>query len=807
MSWWGRPFSVSMGVVVSAVPPMIIVGTLEISSTPFRSVTNKPPFEEHSHCILSSIRRHGESIRSAASRAPFSALQSAWNVIVFSLKGNAMAKHGTPLKSLFNTILKFHYLLPVSAIVLILILGAALYNVTVETGYMREQLSDDFNQQQLILARQAALRIDKELNDISAEVRRLSETLTDAPPTVALHRFMRSTLDYTRDEGLKEVGLVSGEGQVVESVRTTNFPLLEHHKIPDGCLLDDASEILLGPLQVRGEHAGETVVVGLMCSPMRGDRFEGQILYGVVDVKHLLRTATEAIRSGKTGYAWVIDEQEIFLYHPDRDFIGKNAFTVRAQRGPYISFNEINRIMKEQMLTGEEGSGSYVSGWHRGVQGEITKLIAYSPVRSPVLPETRLWSVAVSAPTSEVAAMVDKVRTRHLLTEIAIIAVMFGFAFLVAAYQRRATRSLKRQVSVQEEFISSVVQNSVDAIIFIDNENRVQMWNKGAEMIFGYTAEEMLGSRFRRLIPPGVDADEELGRIQKEVYEKGYIRNYQAQRITKSGKRITVNISRTLLRNRAGETVGSTAIIKDLTDKVEMDKNIYNTEKLASIGILAAGVAHEINNPLAVILGFSDLLRDKFPEGSSEREDLKLIEANANHAKRIVENLLGFARVTEGLEDHVDISSALKTVINIVQNTLMTKKVEFVSDIEEDLPPVVGDAREFQQVVFNLINNAVAAMDETGGTLTIKAWTENARVLVQVKDTGTGIPERIRGQIFDPFFTTKKVGEGTGLGLSLCYGIVQKYGGRIEFSSVSKEDEAKSPSGTTFTVSMPHYRS
>ena len=540
---------------------------------------------------------------------------------------------------------------------------------------------------------------------------------------------------------------------------------------------------------------------------MRGKRFEGQTLYGVVDVTYLLRAAAEGIGSGKTGYAWVLDEQGTFLYHPDRDFVGKNAFTARAEREPYISFNEINRIMKERMLTGEEGSGNYVSGWHRGVEGEIAKLIAYSPVRTPTLPSGRLWSVAVSAPTSEVAATVDKMRSRHLMTEIAIIAVMFGFALLVVVYQRRSASSLQRQVSVQEEFISSVVQNSVDAIIFIDNENQVKMWNKGAEMIFGYTADEMLGSRFRRLIPPDIDAEKELGRIEKEVREKGFLRNDQVQRVTKSGKRITVNISRTMLHNKEGEPLGSTAIIKDVSEKVEMDKHIYNTEKLASIGILAAGVAHEINNPLAVILGFADLLKEKFEEGSAEREDLQLIEGNANHAKKIVENLLGFARVTEGLEDHVDINRALTTVTDIVQNTLMTKKVEFVTDIDANLPPVGGDAREFQQVVFNLINNAVAAMDQEGGTLTIKAWAENSRVLVQVKDTGAGIPDRIKGQIFDPFFTTKNVGQGTGLGLSLCYGIVQKYGGRIDFTSVSGEDDTDEPIGTTFTVSMPLYES
>jgi two-component system NtrC family sensor kinase len=380
---------------------------------------------------------------------------------------------------------------------------------------------------------------------------------------------------------------------------------------------------------------------------------------------------------------------------------------------------------------------------------------------------------------------------------------MLGFAGLVTTYHRRYSRALKEKMSQQEEYLSVILQNSVDAIVFIDNNNQVKVWNRGAELIFGYTTEEMIGGRFRRLIPPEIDAERELGHIMEAVYEKGHIKNYQTQRMTKSGKRITVNISRTLIRDKDGQPIGSTAIIKDVTDKVEMDKHIYNTEKLASIGTLAAGVAHEINNPLAVILGFTDLLKQRFKEGSAELEDLKMIEDNANAAKKTVENLLGFARVSEGFEETADVGSALQQVVNITKNTLLTHKVDLVTDIEPDLPCVNGDSREFQQVIFNLVNNATSAMGEEGGTLTLSAARSDGWVQVQVKDTGCGIPNRIKAQIFDPFFTTKKVGEGTGLGLSLCYGIVQKYGGKLSFTSVSKEDEPNRPSGTTFTVSMP----
>jgi signal transduction histidine kinase len=253
--------------------------------------------------------------------------------------------------------------------------------------------------------------------------------------------------------------------------------------------------------------------------------------------------------------------------------------------------------------------------------------------------------------------------------------------------------------------------------------------------------------------------------------------------------------------------LGSTAIIKDITEKEEMDKLIYNTEKLASIGTLAAGVAHEINNPLTVILGFTDLLREKFAEGSPEYKDLVMIEENANTAKRIVEDMLGFARVTEGMGDIVDVKHAVERVMSIVEVTLKQENITIRADLPDGLPAVPGDSREFQQVIFNLINNAMAAMAASGGVLTVEVGVENSRVKITISDTGIGIPKSVRGQIFDPFFTTKKVGEGTGLGLSLCYGIVKKHGGTIEFTSVSKEDNPDLPSGTTFTVSMPVYES
>jgi PAS domain S-box-containing protein len=705
--------------------------------------------------------------------------------------------------NIVRSILASHYLLPIGAAVLVLVLASALYIVYTDTQYMRETLNEDFNDQQRILARQAAAQIGSNLDYIMAELARLEPYAASTTDRDQMRELMALSLEHARGTGLFEMGVVDQTGSFMEVVNTYGMQPEDSTQQAIVRQLRDTRQRELGPLRIRQIESGVVVITAYINTRVHHPQLGVMTLYVGVDVTRLARAVTQGIRSGATGSAWVIDENGVFLYHVEKDFVGMNAFTARSEREPYISFNEINQIMRERMLQGEAGTGSYISGWHRGVQGEVEKLLAFTPVRTAALAPGRLWSVAVSAPVSEVNLTLDQVRRRHLFVEAAVVLAMLGFASLVTIYHRRFSRALKEKMSEQREVLSAILQNSVDAIVFIDNSNQVQMWNKGAEMIFGYTAEEMIGSRFRRLIPPDIDADRELGHIMEEVYGKGHMRNYHTQRVTKSGKRITVDISRTLIRDKTGEPIGSTAIIKDITDKVELDKHIYNTEKLASIGTLAAGVAHEINNPLAVILGFTDLLKQRFPEDSSELEDLKMIEENANMAKKIVDNLLGFARISEGAEETADIGSALEQVINITKNTLLTKKIELVTDIEPNLPAVTGDPREFQQVIFNLINNATSAMADGGGTLGLSAACKDGFVRVSVSDTGGGIPDRIKAQIFDPFFTTKKVGEGTGLGLSLCYGIVQKYGGKIEFNSVSKEDEPNKPSGTKFTVSMP----
>jgi two-component system, NtrC family, sensor kinase len=677
----------------------------------------------------------------------------------------------------------------------VLVSGLALYLVYQSARVMVARISDDFNEQQLILARQAAAQIDARMRGIALDLAGVQKYLGVAGEA-NLPFLAEEALERSGPAGMRALALVDSAGRPRQSWgEARDSPLLA--TLGAYCVSPAASPARLGPLSSRVLD-GKAALQSALCAPVQG----GAIL-ALVDISQLIGGVTAGIRSGRTGYAWVIDDKGTFLAHTDPEFVARNAFAARHERRPYISFSAINTIMKDRMLRGDEGTGSYLSGWHRGVQGEISKLIAYSPVRSAAVPAGAVWSVAVVAPTAEVGEAVHHIYVRQLWTQGAVLAALVVFAATASLYQRRLSTALRAHVYRQEEYISSMLQSSMDAIIFVDNENRVQAWNKGAEHIFGFTAEEMEGATFHALMPPELDADKELARIQQEVNEKGYMRHYVGTRRTKDGRRITIDLSRTLVRDDQGMPLGSVAIIRDITEQVELNQRIYSTEKLASIGTLAAGVAHEINNPLAIILGFADLLLERLPPGSREHEDVKLIEHNANHARKVVQDILGFARVTEGLGDTVEVVAALETVLNVSSSTLSTRKITVVRKLAEDLPRVRGDPRELQQVVLNLISNAIGAMQPGGGTLTVEAWQDADGVHFSVGDTGVGIPERVKPRIFDPFFTTKKSGEGTGLGLSLCYGIVKKYGGKISFQSVTKEESGDGPSGTTFRVTMP----
>jgi two-component system NtrC family sensor kinase len=240
---------------------------------------------------------------------------------------------------------------------------------------------------------------------------------------------------------------------------------------------------------------------------------------------------------------------------------------------------------------------------------------------------------------------------------------------------------------------------------------------------------------------------------------------------------------------------------RDVTEERRLQRKLIQSEKMAAIGMLAGGVAHEINNPLAGILAFTQLLKSELPEKQSQ-EDLTEIEEAAKRCKKIVEDLLVFARPQqEGDMTPLSVQEAVEKILPLARLNLRHRNVTMATDYDPDLPPVKGNAARLQQVFLNLIQNAAQAMTPEGGEVRLKVRTSRDRrqVLSEVIDRGCGIRKEDLSKIFDPFFTTKGRNEGTGLGLSICYSIVSEHGGKMEV-------ESEVGKGSVFRVILPAIR-
>jgi PAS domain S-box-containing protein len=528
------------------------------------------------------------------------------------------------------------------------------------------------------------------------------------------------------------------------------------------------------------------------------------VLLFKLNVSWFLNPFLSEIRSGKTGYAWLIDEKGNFLYHPNAEFIGKNSMQIREEKYLDVPLGAIGEIQQEKMLKGEEGTGIYYSGWHRGITGKIKKLIAYSPVSISHQP-THLWSVAVVAPTSEIEDAVQRGHLRQFLLQgLMIFAILFA-AVAVLFFEMRWSRALEKRVSQRteelkksEEKYRSLVESAEDFIFTVDSEGNFQSMNSFTATFFGGRPEDFVGRGLSSLFPERV-AQEQF-KLVKLVFKAGKSVRDEFE-ISLADHTTWISANFMPLKTEEGAVNAVLCIARDTTENKNLERQLVNAEKLASLGTLAAGVAHEVNNPLGVILGFCDLLLRKTDTGSQAYDDLKTIERQGLHCKQVVENLLSFARLGEGGSEYADVNQCIEDIVKVVRHTLDMRGIELSQLLAEELPLAVGDSRQLQQVFLNLINNSTAAMP-SGGKLKISTGLERStrKVVVRIEDDGIGIKPEHLDHIFEPFFTTKPEGEGTGLGLFVSYGIIAKYGGT--FDCASNDSASLKPRGTTFTIKL-----
>ncbi|MFH1993658.1 MAG: ATP-binding protein, partial [Pseudomonadota bacterium] len=385
--------------------------------------------------------------------------------------------------------------------------------------------------------------------------------------------------------------------------------------------------------------------------------------------------------------------------------------------------------------------------------------------------------------------------------------------------------NLKRaneELQAAKAYTESIIQNFLDTLIVVDAEAKMQTMNPATCNLLGYTEEELIGQ------PIGVIfAEEEEARRFFQFFRgsekaqalgpQDVIRNRELTCRAKDGRLIPMSFNASVITDEGGNVTGVVAGAKDITDlkqitekitkineelraeiteRKRLEAQLIHSTKMASLGVMASGIAHEIRNPLAVCSSAAQFLLENPHDRVLREQCADKIYSNVQRAARIIENLLKFARPSAADRGRVDLNETLEATLSLTENQIALQQIKLSRQFAEDLPPVIGSSSLLQQVFLNIIFNAANAMPG-GGKLTISTLVNPEREAeVRFADTGCGIPQEHLDNIFDPFFTTMPVGRGTGLGLSVSYGIIQQHGGSIEV-------ESSVGAGTTFTVKLP----
>ena len=374
--------------------------------------------------------------------------------------------------------------------------------------------------------------------------------------------------------------------------------------------------------------------------------------------------------------------------------------------------------------------------------------------------------------------------------------------------------------------LAAIVESCHDAIIGESLDGTITSWNKSAAKLYGYSAEQAIGQPVAFLFSP--EHHEEIAVLLERISHGESIEHFETERITEEGKRISVSLTMSPVLNDSGTIIGSSTIARDITARnlaeeelrrtnqsleralaalqakthelTSMTEQLWQASKLATMGELAASVAHELNNPLATLALHAEALLEQLPSNDPKYAAVKVIEQETERMAALVSNLLMFSRRSHRQISTVDLSDEITSSLNFIQYHLRSRKIEIVQKFAAPLATVQADRQQLRQVFLNLITNASDAMPD-GGILTVSSRAGamangHSAVIVEFSDTGLGIKTGDLPKLWEPFFTTKPEGKGTGLGLAICRRAVDEHRGTIEIDTVSRK-------GTTVRITLP----
>ncbi len=518
-----------------------------------------------------------------------------------------------------------------------------------------------------------------------------------------------------------------------------------------------------------------------------------------LDEESILRTCLQAVAHSfsfdRTALYWVNTEKKTIvgrhLYGSDTMGFSEVAFRKRSvSLGETDVLNEVVRKRKA-ILVKDPGNDPRIN--MEFVQESKTKEFLLAPVCG----KDKVFGILAA----------DNYFTQRALHDsdkegIALFANAMGLAL--------ENITLVQNLSESEARYRAVLDNSPVAVIGVSKEHRISTWNRGAEQIFAYTDLEIVGKPLAALFP--IDSGKEFKTLLTSVIENGSVRDHPMPGKARDGRKLELSLSWGGAHKEFWINKEWTVVIRDVTESKKLQQQIIRSEKLSAMGQLISCIAHELNNPLQAVTGYSQLLLMKAGKstllGNSAKtelfdeeleKDLKLIFENSLRCGKIIDNLLLFMRHGEIVKRSVSIGQAINAALELLEYKLKkTANVELEVLIPNDLPHINADLQQIQQIFVNLVNNACDAMSDWPGKKSIKihCWTDREMVHVEIADSGPGIPESMMDHLFEPFFTTKPEGRGTGLGLTVCREIVEEHGGQIDLTS-------QVGLGTTFKITLP----
>jgi two-component system, NtrC family, sensor kinase len=365
------------------------------------------------------------------------------------------------------------------------------------------------------------------------------------------------------------------------------------------------------------------------------------------------------------------------------------------------------------------------------------------------------------------------------------LAIALDNAQLYSSLEQKAV-----QIERLKDFSENIVESLNVGVLAVDFGGAVESWNTQLEGLIGVPREEAVGRKIEEVLPADLMAE-----ITARSGDERVSSLYKFHMQNRDGRNLVVNVSIAPLVGKSGDRIGRLILFDDVTQRMHLEEQVFQNEKLTSLGLLAAGVAHEVNTPLAVISNYIQMLAKQLPSGDPRHQLIEKVVKQTFRASEIVNNLLNFSRTGAAEFTEVNLNTVVEEVLTLVAHPFRTSQVKVMRNLQQELPTVLGSNNKLQQVFLNLFLNARDAMP-SGGVVEIRTAAHNGSVEVEIIDSGGGIPRENLNRIFDPFFTTKSSGRGTGLGLSVSYGIVKEHAGKVDVRSTPGK-------GTSFRLEFP----